>query len=524
MKKNAKSNALEFPRPVLRAVIDIGATSARMVIAETTLGKPAHTLEFLEQNVHLGRDTFSTGKLTPATIEACVRACRDFNTLLKEYRITDPDHIRATATSAVAEAANSDLFLDRIFMATGLNIEILDTAEINRLFYFSILPLLENEPALCTGDVLAIEGGGGNTTALGLKNGSVRFAHTYRFGSARTHELLEDSPTEPPLNVITEEIHSAIRPIIEEFSGKKGVKILFLGNDARLAADQIKPDWNHTPITSLRLSSVKRLSEYTCQLSPEELVREYSLSFAAAESLNPALLAMVHIATMLNRKTVFVGKASMRDGLLKEMTDGGTWDSRFTDQIIQSAIETGLRYDFDRAHAENVAANAISLFRALQPEHQLKTRYGVILESAALLHDIGGFINNRSHHKHSQYLIENSDLFGLNRKDLNMTALIARYHRRALPKSTHSSYTALPRLDRLRVSKLAAILRVADALDRNHTQRIRNPKIKLTADRLIIRTTSSRKCTIEEIALREKGKLFEQVYGKKPVLQNMRKA
>jgi exopolyphosphatase/guanosine-5'-triphosphate,3'-diphosphate pyrophosphatase len=144
--------------------------------------------------------------------------------------------------------------------------------------------------------------------------------------------------------------------------------------------------------------------------------------------------------------------------------------------------------------------------------------YEVILTLAALLHDIGTFINNRSHHKHSQYLIENSDIFGLSKQDLTLVALSARYHRSALPRPTHITYTALTRVNRLRVSKLAAILRVADALDRGHAQRIRTPQFTLLPDRLQIGVAEPGDCAVEEVALKEKSDLFEQVCGKRAVL------
>lgn len=508
----------------MRAVIDIGATAARMVVAETGTAGPVHTLEFLEQSLNLGRDTFNTGKISAETIEACVRVCRDFSEVLREYQLHDPAVIRAVATSAVAEASNSDVLLDRIFMATGINVEVLDTAEINRLTYFSILPLLQKEPSLCKGNLLAIEVGGGNTTALGVRDGTVLFAHTYRFGSFRTREMLEDEnlPAARFRDVIEGEIRSGIRPIIENFAEEKEVKILLLGGDARLAADEIKPGWNSRPAVSLRVASLAGLTAQVLELPVEGLVKKYGLPFAAAESLGPALLVMQNIPQMLNCKTVYIGAPSMRDGLLGDMAAGGAWDERFTKQIIHSALEIGRHYRFDRKHAENAAAHARTIFRVMQSEHKMLSRYETVLTVAALLHDIGTFINNRSHHKHSQYLIENSDIFGLNKQDLAIAALTARYHRSALPKPTHPAYTALTRTDRLRVSKLAAILRVADALDRGHAQRIQNPQIELLPDRLQIGVPSLRDCTVEELAIKEKSDLFEQVYGKCAVLVKSR--
>jgi exopolyphosphatase/guanosine-5'-triphosphate,3'-diphosphate pyrophosphatase len=525
MKKTAKTLNENPPPRSVRAVIDIGATAIRMMIAETAPGMPPRTLEFLEQSVGLGKDAFSSGKLSAGTIATCVKVCSDFSAVLHQYQLSDPAAIRAVATSAVAEAANSDVLLDRIFMATGITVDVLDTAEINRLTYFSILPLLQAEPALRKGNLLAIDIGGGNTTALGLRDGTILFAHTYRFGSFRTREMLDETtlPAARYRHLVEEEIRSGVRPIIGNFDGEKEVQLLILGGDARLAADQIQPGWNVRPEVALRLSTLDTFVNQVQDLPVEALVKKFNLPFAAAESFGPALLVMQNVARMLNCKTVHIGDSSIRDGLLGEMASGGAWDTRFTQQILHSALEIGRHYHFDRKHAEGVAACACAIFRAMQPEHKMLLRYETLLTVAALLHDIGSYVSNRNHHKHSQYLIENSDIFGLSKQDLMIVALTARYHRRALPKATHMAYTALSRINRLRVSKLAAILRVADALDRGHPQRVRNPQIERLADRLQIGVSNLRDCAVEQVTLQEKTNLFEQVYGKRAVLVQSKK-
>lgn len=508
------------PPAALRAVIDTGATAIRMVLAETVNGRDFRILEALEQNVDLGRDTFSSGKISGKTIEACVQVFRDFNEVLREYQLTDPAHIRAVATSAVAEAANSDVFLDRILMATGISVDILDSAETSRSTYFSILPLLESEPDLRKGALLAIEVGGGHTTTLGLRDGTVLFAHTYRFGSFRTHEMLEDThlPAGHSRSLIEGEIRSGIRPAVDYFEKERPVNVLLLGSEARLAADRIKPGRLSRRCTQLSVAALSKFTNEVLALPVEQIVSEFNLSFAAAESLGPALMMMQHLPKALHCRTVFVGISTMRDGLLREMAAAGAWDERFCRQIVHSAIETGKHYRFDRKHAETVASLSRNIFQAMQVEHKMLLRYETVLTVAALLHDAGTFISNRSHHKHSQYLIENSDIFGLSRQDLTIAALTARYHRSALPKPSHTAYTALPRVNRLRVSKLAAILRVADALDRGHSQRIRDPQLTVFPDRLEIGIPNLQDCSIEEIAIREKSDLFEQVYGKRVAL------
>jgi exopolyphosphatase/guanosine-5'-triphosphate,3'-diphosphate pyrophosphatase len=222
-------------------------------------------------------------------------------------------------------------------------------------------------------------------------------------------------------------------------------------------------------------------------------------------------------------KRLMVAGETLRDGLLLEMGAHGSWSPEYSQQVIRSALELGRKYNFDQPHAEQVAYLAGILFRAMQEEHQLPEKYEMILTTAALLHEIGRFISERSHHKHSMYLIQNSDLFGVGTKDLNMMALVARYHRKAEPRAGHSLYDRLPKDGRVAVCKMAAILRVADALDAGHAQRIRNLQIRIQPDTVLIRIRNVLDLSLEKIAMQRKRKLFETVYGKRVVLRAVKK-
>ena len=135
------------------------------------------------------------------------------------------------------------------------------------------------------------------------------------------------------------------------------------------------------------------------------------------------------------------------------------------------------------------------------------------MEIAAILHDIGMFVSEEAHHKHSQYLIQWSDIVGFSRADRGLIALVARYHRKAEPLPSHEEYARLNRADRLRVCKLAAILRVADALDRSHQQPVRKVRARVKDDQLLITASSKKDLTVEERAFREKSTLLNAVTG-----------
>jgi exopolyphosphatase/guanosine-5'-triphosphate,3'-diphosphate pyrophosphatase len=294
---------------------------------------------------------------------------------------------------------------------------------------------------------------------------------------------------------------------------RRNVHLVALGSEARFAAAQLVPDWDQGAIARIPVASFRRLTGKVERSTPEELVRKYHLSFAEADTLAPALYFNQRLARALNAKQIMVPGVSMRNGVLMEMARRDMWATTFRDQILKPARQVGRKYGVDEPHVEHVAALCGQLFQALREEHKLGPWHELLLTVAALLHDIGHYVSERNHHKHAMYLIQNSELFGLNRRDILLVAQVARYHRRANPKPSHEGFAQLSRGDRVVVAKLAAILRVADALDRSNSQRVRSITCIREEQSLVIEVAPVTNISLEALALRGKGSMFEDVYG-----------
>lgn len=236
-------------------------------------------------------------------------------------------------------------------------------------------------------------------------------------------------------------------------------------------------------------------------------------------TLAPALLVYHLIAQHFALSELYVCDTNLRDGLFHDMAVGGTWSEEFRNQISRSAISLGRKFDFDETHARNVAELARKLFVQLVDEHGLEGRHEVILFVAALLHEIGLIVNLRSNHKHALYLIRHSDLFGLSKSELLLVGLVARYHRRASPQPSHDGYGTLPQQDRVAVGKLAAILRLAIALDDTRTGRVREIVCQKLDKQLIIQVDGIDDVSLEQLAMREQSGLFRDVFGLSVVLR-----
>jgi len=505
-------------RPI--AVIDIGTSAIRMAIAEVTSGGHVQTLETLSQGVRLGKDAFTRSEISRSTIEETVRVLKSYRQKLEEYGITRPDQIRVVATSAVREAVNRLALIDRIYMSTGLTIEPIEEAEVHRITFRSIQPLLLSERTLAESQTIICEVGGGNTEILLIDRGNVAYSHSYRLGSLRLRQAMESlrAPQDKVQGIMQSEIERALEDV-PDLIPPGDRRLIGLGGDLRFAVRQFSPNWDPQTLATLDVDDLARLTDKVAPMSDDAIVRRYHLPFPDAETLGPALMTYLHAARTLGVSQILVSSANLRDGLLREMAEGWTWTEDFRRQIFRSAIELGRKYSFDEDHGTHVAQLSRQLFQALKDEHQLDSRYELILSLAATLHEIGRFVSNTSMHKHSMYLITNSDLFGLGSQDMVLVGLVARYHRRASPKSTHPGFNTLDRDRRVAVLKMAAMLRLAIALDASRSQRIHELQCTRSKQRLLLTVPDVEDLSVEQLAIKQVSGMFEDVFGLKVQLR-----
>lgn len=502
------------------AVIDIGATSIRMAIGEIDERGGVRTLESLSQAVSLGMDTFSERGIRKSTIEDCVRVLKSYRQILEEYGITNPEHIRVVATSAVREAVNRLAFIDRVYIATGLEVEPIDEAEVNRVTYLGVQPHLRHG-AFAKARTIVTEVGGGSTELLLVHHDNVLMAETFRLGSLRLRKSLEDYHGAPDKvrKIMENQIQRVVDEVRERVPGDEPVNMIGLGGDMRFAAGQLLPDWQPNRLTRIPVSALKDFTNHLIELSDDRIVNRYHLSFPEAATVGPALLTYVMLARAFALDDILVTNTNLRDGLLQEMAVTQSWTQAFRQQIIRSALNLGAKYNFDEAHARHVALLVSRLFQQLRAEHQLDSRYEVLLHVAALLHEIGAYVSNRAMHKHSMYLIRHSEIFGLGKRFLLLVALVARYHRRASPQPGHEGYAMLNREERVAVAKMAAMLRVAVALTESRSQRIHDFTCAVENSRLVISIPRVEDLSLEQLALKQNGSLFEEIFGLRVLLR-----
>ena len=207
----------------------------------------------------------------------------------------------------------------------------------------------------------------------------------------------------------------------------------------------------------------------------------------------------------------------MKEGVLVDLARAHFLEADFGSEAMAALTDTcvrlGRRYHFDEQHGLLVAKFAARLFDDLAPRHRLGPRDRMLLFAAAMLHDVGDFVRYEAHHKHSYYLIAHSDLMGLQPAERAVVANVARYHRKSHPHLDHDNFRALSREDRARVKALAAILRVADALDREHRAKVADVTGRIEGETFVLDVQGTEDRALEEWTVVAKSGLLRDAFG-----------
>ena len=505
----------------LTAVLEIGSTGIRLLVAEIAGGGEWRILDRAGKPVALGRDVFISGLISRESFLECLSVLKNFKELLRSWDIKDED-THVIATSALRAARNRDVFVDRLRQETGFRLSIVEGIEENRLMYLAVRYALKNDlPQFWRANSMIIEVGGGSTEIMLLRRGKMVSAHSLKLGTIfidqQSRFFLGSARFQE--RFLNENVRNTSEFLSSEMDLSYVRTFVVAGSDMRLVADQRGTEFNpHCRIIKRDtfIEFVEKIQNYRV----EECVQKLHIPFGDAEGFIPGIMVYKRFLERTSATQVVVPSISIREGLLIDLAQGvdPELQEEFFSQVIASAVNLGRKYHYDEAHSRHVADLCLVIFDALTREHGMNRRERMMLEVAAILHDVGMFIRSSSHHKHGQYIVSNSEIFGLHREELDLIANVISYHRGALPAPTDIDYIALQREDRILVLKMASILRVADALDRGHSQHIKNITLERKTETLVLHTQGNYDLSLEHRGLEEKADLFQDVFGYKVVL------
>ena len=506
-----RPTSLEFPLRV--ASVDVGSNAFRFIAAEFSAPDRYTALSAVRVPVRLGHSAFLTGELSASAIDRTVAGFCRFRDEIDRLGI---DHVRAVATSAVRESRNGADLVRRVADEAGITIRLISGMEEARLVWTAVKSRID----LGDGKWMLVDLGGGSVEVSLADRSGIMWSESHRMGSVRLLEELtgaEDAPAHFA-NLLAE--YAATLCIPHASKHWTPVKLIATGGNieelARMVGERGPGGDGVMRISRARLGMA--IEEFS-RLSYSQRIGRLGLREDRADVILPAAIVYDRVAELAGADGILVPRVGVKEGVLLDMVAelssgaGIEWRERI---VCEGALILGRRYLFDEDHGRHVAFLALSLFDQLTDLHGLEPRDRRILLAGALLHDIGQHISYARHHKHSLYLILHSEIPGVAPDELPLVALVARYHRRAEPRSRHYLYGDLSRADRRRIEKLAALLRLADSLDREHLQRVHGVAARVRDDRLELRLERGGSLLLEQWALRKKGKLFARVFGLEP--------
>jgi len=509
----AMATAKKRTFPLRCAGMDVGSNAFRIVIAEFRSPTRYRILERKRVPVRLGESVFRAGRIDPETMERALAAFREFRDFMEEYGVVLH---RAVATSATREAKNRAAFLERVHEETGIDLELIPGTEEARLVALGV----RAKVPLTRGTSLILDVGGGSSELALVQRGEILLVESHNLGAVRLMERVDGAPGRDLLRFLRETIRTSRFPMLDSLRGHSITHLVGTGGNIEALATIAHNGAGAKKPVALRIPRLKALLERMARLKPEERARTFDLKPDRADVIVPAGAVFEYVATRTRARELIVPFVGLVDGVLLDLarTAGRSGKKELeTSQTINAAIAVLRKYEADTRHAKHVALLACSLFDQLESLHELGKRDRLLLEIAALLHEVGNFIAASGHHRHAYYIIATTPILGLSDEELEIVANVARYHRKAPPDPSHEAYAELPEKAQERVRALAAILRVADALDHDHRQRVTKVTAKRRGSDLKLKLRASGDVTLDEWSVSQKGDLLRDEFDVKAI-------
>ncbi|MDE3167411.1 MAG: Ppx/GppA family phosphatase [Acidobacteriota bacterium] len=495
------------------AAIDIGSNSIRMEAAEVVPGLGTRILASDREVTRLGESVFRSGSVTE---DAMKTACAVLARMAELYRRLDVVGVRAVATSAIRDTRNQREFLARAGEAAGTGVEIISGREEARLIHLGV----ESNWPHPEKRVLILDIGGGSAEIIAAEHGRMIDAYSKPLGAVRLKEafLHEDPPAALQLHQMREYIEAKLDTPVRRLGQAGWERVIATSATAAAVARAVAraPRNRRDEVDRMRVTTaqVRRLYDSLADKPLAARRKVTGIGPRRAEIVVPGLAVLRYFLECFGAPAFYYSRAGVRDGIIADLAarNVGAERARLSRDQRREVEDLGRRYGVSLDHARKVADIAALLFGALQPLHNLPSGTGKLLEAAAYLHDVGHYISGVSHHKHSYYVVSNSDMAGFTERERFLIASLCRYHRKTLPNPVHGVYQALTAEERRALLMLIPLLRLADNLDRSRGQRIEGIECALRNGEVVLQVRARGDIDLEQWGAERAGEAFQQIY------------
>ncbi len=506
-------------RKKLFAAIDVGSHEIQMQIAELSKGEMPLMVETIRRTLPVGTDTYISGKISQPVLEACIEVLQGFVEQLKTYRI---GAYRAVATSAFREASNRAFALDQINRASDLDIEVLSNAEERAYHILATSVKMEHFNELIRQGTLLVDIGAGSIQVTVYDKEQFIFSQNMLLGSLRIRELLSD--LERRAGDFTGLMEEYISSDLDYYHllEPKGIlykNLVVLGGEMAYLKKLAGYDPEATAV--LPGKQFDQLYQQLLDSRPLDLSLNRDIPAEHATLLLPAAIILRKFIRFTGVNSIMLPAATLCDGILIDFArkkHGFVPEHDLNGDVISACRNIAKRFRIDLRHTDFVEKQALLIFDETSRLHRLNSRQRLLLQAAAILHDCGKYVNMSKHNIRSYNIIMATELIGLSRRERDIVAWTARFHT-GKTFSDESSYTDLDAADQLVIAKLSALLRLADALDTAHQQKISDVSVQIGESELILSVMSRQEVTLEIWSLEKKGELFRELFGCQPKIK-----
>jgi exopolyphosphatase/guanosine-5'-triphosphate,3'-diphosphate pyrophosphatase len=374
---------------------------------------------------------------------------------------------------------------------------------------------------LRAGTSLLIDIGGGSVELTLIHRGAIIFSESVNLGTVRLLEMVrEKKSSEVVMSRLLRQYSERIRTQIARTNKvRKITRLIGTGGNIDTLGDLRKTVLKKKGTRSIHRMELLRLMKILQRMTVAERIETLKLRPDRADVIMPAMALVAGVMSESKVSTLLIPRTGLRDGVLFDLHEQYRSSAEITslqrnlEQVKPYAVELGRRYSFDETHAYHVVKLSLQLFDQLKGVHKLGGEERALLEVAALLHDVGYFINSSEHHKHSEYILRSSHFPGLSEQQREIVALVARYHRGDLPSSRDNTFAALSKLAKRVVTILAAIIRLVEELDREHLKRVGALKIRRRGTTVTLMLPSQSRLLVERIGAESRKAALEACLG-----------
>ncbi len=505
------------------AAIDVGSFEISLKIFEFTGKNSSKVVEHVRQRIALGTDTYTNGKISTDKLDDLCHTLKEFSEIMKTYKVSA---YKAYGTSSIREASNTRIILDQIEQRTGIHIDTLSNSEQRFLDYKAVAFTGESFKEVIKEGTAIVDIGGGSIQISLFDKDALVATQNLKLGVLRMQEWLNRLNVKSgQMEGIIDEIAAAQLNTFKKLYLKDSkIKTLILVDDY-LSVWIARKSRENGQSAMVGLEEYEKFLQMLRSTSTQDVAKKLGVSTEAANLTNISAYLVKRLLKMMEADKIWAPGVSLCDGIAYEYAEKNKillCDHDFEKDIVACAMNISKRYLGSRKRAETLEKITMTIFDSMKRVHGLGNRERLYLRIAAMLHDCGKYISMMDIGETSYGIIMATEIIGFSHMEREIVANIVRYNHSPFVYYENMGQNSLTNEAYLTMAKLAAILKIANGLDRSHKQKLKGVKATLKENQLILTIDTQEDILLEKGLFGKRASFFKEVFNIEPIIKQKR--